>query len=55
MKPVIEHYDDHITNCRYVRLCLPRQYLIAVRRPRWSMFWWLVRLAWAGCYAKAPT
>jgi hypothetical protein len=49
-KPLIEQYYDPHTDMQYVRLCLPRSYLIAVRRPRLSLFWQLIRLCWAGVF-----
>lgn len=53
MKAIIEQYYDPMTDCQFVRLCLPRLYLVATRRPRLSLFWCLVKLAWEGCYLKA--
>ncbi len=55
MKPVIEWYNDIQHDCTFVRLCLPHAYLVSVRRPRLTLFWQLVKICWAGCYAKAPT
>ena len=53
MKPIIEQYYDPATECQFVRLCLPMQYLVAVKRPRIHLFWQLVKICWAGCFMRA--
>jgi hypothetical protein len=52
IEPVIDQYYDPIDNVQIVRLRVPMAYLVRVRRPRYALFWWAVKLAWLGCFAQ---
>ena len=54
-KPIIEKFEDIEFGLTVYELSIPKHYMVTAKHPRWTIFWWLVKLAWKGTFGHLPT